>query len=260
MKMTGNTILVTGGGTGIGRGLAEAFHKLGNTVIIAGRRQGVLRETAAANPGMEFVALDTGDAKSIDGAVQHLAERFPKLNVVVHNAGIMKNENLQSTSTDVATQTVATNLLGPILLTSALMPTLLQQPSGAILTVTSGLAYIPLAMTPTYSATKAALHSYTQSLRYQLQDTGLEVIELAPPYVQTELMGERQKSDPMAMPLADYLNETLHLLQTEPDAKEILVERVKPMRFAERGNYDEMFKTRYDGFMKARAAEMPPKE
>ncbi len=259
MRMTGNTILITGGGTGIGRGLAEAFHKLGNTVIIAGRRQGVLRETAQANPGMEFVGLDTGDARSVDAAAQHLAERFPKLNVVVHNAGIMKNENLQNDDTEIAQQTVATNLLGPILLTAALMPTLLQQPSGAILTVTSGLAFIPLAMTPTYSATKAALHSYTQSLRYQLQDTGLQVIELAPPSVQTELMGERQKSDANAMPLDEYLSETMHLLQTEPDAQEILVERVKPMRFAERGDFYEFFKARNDGFMKARAAEMPGK-
>ncbi len=260
MKMTGNTILITGGGTGIGRGLAEAFHKLGNTVIIAGRRQGVLREVAQANPGMEFVALDAGDAKSIEGAVQHLADRFPRLNVVIHNAGIMQNENLQGSKTDVATQTVATNLLGPILLTSALMPGLLEQQSGAILTVTSGLAYLPLAMTPTYCATKAALHSYTQSLRYQLQQTGLQVIELVPPYVQTELMGDRQKNDPNAMPLQDYLAETMHLLQTEPDAKEILVERVKPLRFAERGNYDELFQTRNGSFMKARAGEMPAKD
>ncbi len=260
MKMTGNTILITGGGTGIGRGLAEAFHRLGNTVIIAGRRQGVLRETAQANPGMEFVGLDTGDSKSIDSAVLHLSDRFPKLNVVVHNAGIMQNENLQGSNTDIAKQTIATNLMGPILLTSALMPGLLEQPSGAIITVTSGLAYLPLAMTPTYCATKAALHSWTQSLRYQMQSTGLQVIELVPPYVQTELMGERQKQDPNAMPLTEYLAETMHLLQTEPHGTEILVERVKPLRFAERGDYDELFKTRNDGLMKARAAEMPGKD
>ncbi len=259
MKMTGNTILVTGGGTGIGRGLAEAFQKLGNTVIIAGRRQGVLRETAKANPGMEFVALDTSSAASIDDAAQHLADRFPRLNVVLHSAGIMKNENLQNEDVAVMQETVAINLLGPMLLNAALMPQLLQQPSATVLTVTSGLAFVPLAMTPTYCATKAAIHSYTQSLRYQLKDTNVGVIEIVPPYVQTELMGERQKQDPNAMPLDEYVNETMALLQSQPEAKEILVERVKPLRFAERGDYDTFYQARNDGFMKARAAEMPAK-
>jgi uncharacterized oxidoreductase len=235
MKTTGNTILITGGGSGIGRGLAEAFHKLGNKVIIAGRRQQVLDETTAANPGMASAVLNIEDAASIRAFAAKLTTDFPTLNVVINNAGIMRPENLLTQSADVADAeaTITTNLLGPIRLTAALLPHLQKQPHAAILTVTSGLAFIPLAMAPTYNATKAAIHSYTQSLRYQLQSTSVQVIELVPPYVQTELMGSQQASDPRAMPLADYLNETINILKTQPDVTEVLVERVKPLRFAE---------------------------
>ncbi len=254
MKMTGNTILVTGGGTGIGRGLAEAFHKLGNTVVIAGRRQGVLRETIKANPGMEFVGLDTSDEKSIADAAQYLDERFPKLNAVLHSAGIMKIEDLQSEDTATAKEIVAINLMGPMLLNAALLPQLLQQPEATILTVTSGLAFVPLAMTPTYCATKAAIHSYTQSLRYQLKETKIGVVEIVPPYVQTELMGPGQKADPAAMPLDEYLAETMQLLQSQPDATEILVERVKMLRFAEKnGEIDGFLKQFNDHMVASRA-------
>lgn len=254
MKMTGNTLLVTGGGTGIGRGLAEAFHKLGNTVIIAGRRQSVLRDTVKANPGMEFLSLDTSDEKSIADAAQYLDERFPKLNAVLHSAGIMKNEDLRTEDIAIAKEIVAINLLGPVLLNAALMPQLLQQPEATILTVTSGLGFVPLAMTPTYSATKAAIHSYTQSLRFQLRETKIGVIEIIPPYVQTELMGPGQKADSAAMPLDEYLAETMQLLQSQPDAKEILVERVKRLRFAEKNGDIEAFLTQFnDGMVAARA-------
>lgn len=255
MKMTGNTMLVTGGGTGIGRGLAEAFHKLGNTVIIAGRRQSVLRDTVKANPGMEFVGLDTSDEKSIADAAQYLDERFPKLNAVLHSAGIMKNEDLRGEDVAVAKEIVAINLMGPMLLNAALMPQLLQQPDATILTVTSGLAFVPLAMTPTYSATKAAIHSYTQSLRYQLRETNIGVIEIIPPYVQTELMGPGQKADPAAMPLDEYLAETMQLLLSQPDAKEILVERVKPLRFAEKNGDIDAFLTQFNDHMVAARAQ-----
>lgn len=255
MKMTGNTMLVTGGGTGIGRGLAEAFHKLGNTVIIAGRRQSVLRDTVKANPGMEFVGLDTSDEKSIADAAQYLDERFPKLNAVLHSAGIMKNEDLRGEDVAVAKEIVAINLMGPMLLNAALMPQLLQQPDATILTVTSGLAFVPLAMTPTYSATKAAIHSYTQSLRYQLRETNIGVIEIIPPYVQTELMGPGQKADPAAMPLDEYLAETMQLLQSQPDAKEVLVERVKPLRFAEKNGDIDAFLTQFNDHMVAARAQ-----
>jgi len=138
---------------------------------------------------------------------------------------------------------VTTNLLGPLRLNAALLPHLLKQARATIMTVSSGLAFVPLAMTPTYCATKAAIHSYTQSLRYQLQNTSVQVLELAPPYVQTELMGAHQASDPRAMPLADFIAETMSILKNSPAATEICVERVKPLRSAESsGSFDAFFK------------------
>jgi uncharacterized oxidoreductase len=241
MKTTGNTILITGGGSGIGRGLAEAFHKLGNKVIIAGRRKQVLDETVAANPGMASAVLNIEDAADIRFFAEKLIADFPALNAVIHNAGIMRPEDLLTQSPEVpdAEAMITTNLLGPIRLTAALLPHLQKQPHAAILTVSSGLAFIPMALTPTYCATKAAIHSWSQSLRYQLRSTSVEVLELVPPYVQTELMGSAQASDPRAMPLADYLAETLELLKTQPNATEILVERVKPLRFSEQNGAEK---------------------
>jgi len=233
MKATGNTILITGGGSGIGRGLAEAFHKLGNKVIIAGRRQQVLDETVAANPGITSAVLNIENAADIRAFAQKLTADFPALNVVIHNAGIMRPESLL-TQSDVADAeaTITTNLLGPIRLTAALLPHLQKQPHATIMTVSSGLGFIPMAITPTYCATKAAIHSWSQSLRYQLKSSNIEVVELAPPYVQTELMGSGQASDPRAMPLKDFLSEVIEIIKTQPTATEILVERVKPLRFA----------------------------
>jgi uncharacterized oxidoreductase len=253
MKITGNSILITGGGSGIGRGLAEAFHKLGNKVIIAGRRKQFLDETAAANPGMAYAILNIEDAASIRAFAAKLVADFPGLNVVINNAGIMHPENLltQTDLTD-AEATITTNLLGPIRLTTALLPQLVKQPDAAIITVSSGLAFIPMALTPTYNATKAAIHSYSQALRYQLKSTNVKVLELVPPYVQTELMGSQQAADPRAMPLKDYLAETIELIRTQPDATEILVERVKPLRFAEQNGkekYDAFFKQFNDAMM-----------
>ena len=248
MQMTGNTLLITGGGSGIGRALAEAFHAQGNQVIIAGRRMELLDETAAANPGMKAAVLDIEDGKAIGAFAQKLTAGFPALNAVIHNAGIMRPENLRDGGLDDAEAIVATNLLGPIRLTAALLPQLLAQPKATIMTVSSGLAFLPLAMTPTYCATKAAIHSYSQSLRYQLKDTSVQVIELAPPYVQTELMGPGQASDPQAMPLKEFIAEVMSLLKASPNATEILVERVKPLRRAEaNGTYDAFYKQFNDG-------------
>jgi uncharacterized oxidoreductase len=247
MKTIGNTILITGGGSGIGRALAEAFHRLGNQVIIAGRGQKTLDETTAANPGVKSVTLDISDPKSIQSFGAAVAKEYPSLNVLINNAGIMVPEDLLQKSNDlsVGEKIVTTNLLGPIRLTTALLPLLQKQPRATIMTVSSGLAFVPLAMTPTYCATKAAIHSYTQSLRYQLKATNVEVIELIPPYVQTTLMGDQQAGDPRAMPLGEFVDEVMSILKTQPSAKEISVKKVYPLRFAaEQGQekYENFFK------------------
>lgn len=167
MQTTGNTILVTGGGSGIGRALAEAFHKLGNHVIVAGRRASALEDVARANPGIETVVVDLADTQDIGRFAAQLARDYPALNVLINNAGIMQPEDWRAepVDTQTAVATLATNLLAPILLTGALLPQLRKQPHAAVLNMTSGLAFLPLAGTPTYSATKAALHSFTESLR-----------------------------------------------------------------------------------------------
>ncbi|MCJ8518387.1 putative oxidoreductase [Pseudorhizobium tarimense] len=244
MKTTGNTILITGGNSGIGRALAEAFHARGNKVIITGRRQETLEEVSAANPGMIAMTLDIGDAEGIKAFAERLVREHPDLNAVINNAGIMKREDL-TTAPDylqTAEETIATNLLGPVRLTAALLPHLLKQQDATILTVSSGLAFVPMAATPTYSATKAAIHSYSMGLRRQLNDTSVEVIEIVPPYVQTTLMSERQANDPTAMPLADFIREVMDVLTNQPEAQEVVVERCKPLRFAaETGSMGKMF-------------------
>jgi uncharacterized oxidoreductase len=242
MNLTGNTVLVTGGGSGIGRGLAEALLKLGNKVIIAGRRKQALDETTAANPGMQSVLLDITDRAAIRSFATQVASSFPSMNVLINNAGIMRAEKLLSKPEDPADAEaiVETNLLGPIRLTAAFLPLLKKQASATIVNVSSGLAFVPLALTPTYCATKAAIHSYTQSLRYQLRDTKIEVLELIPPYVATDLMSGR--SDPRAMPLDKFISEVMSILKTRPTPAEICVENVKGLRFAaDSGQYDAVF-------------------
>ncbi|MGE3174545.1 MAG: SDR family oxidoreductase [Planctomycetota bacterium] len=245
MKPSGNTVLITGGGSGIGRALAEALHRTDNRVIVTGRRETALAETTRANPGMEAMPLDVTDPAAIRAFAAEVTRRFPALNVVVHNAGIMRPEEVRAGAAHVddAEATVTTNLLGPIRLNAALLPHLLRQPTATVVTVTSGLAFVPLAAFPTYCATKAALHSFTESLRYQLQGTAVEVVELPPPYVQTELTGAHQKTDPRAMPLAAFTQEVMGLLTARPSPKEVLVEHVKPLRFAAQGDYDGFFKS-----------------
>lgn len=241
MQTTGNTILVTGGGTGIGRGLAESFHQLGNDVVIAGRRREPLQAVADANPGIEYLTLDQSDPLDIERFAAEIAERHLALNVVINNAGVQRVEDLTIGDLGAAEETVAINLLGPIRLTAALLPGLLRQPHAAIVNVTSGLAFMPSALTPTYCATKAAMHSYTQSLRFQLRETSIQVIEVIPPQVQTALQGERG-FDVKAMPLDEYVSETMSLLQAQPQADEIVVERAKRFRFAERdGVFDDIY-------------------
>ncbi len=227
MKLSGNTIFITGGGSGIGRGLAEAFHQRGNQVIIAGRRPDMLAETTKANPGMVSMILDIQDPASIAETASRLIRTHPALNVLINNAGIMRQDDVGAVIDEsVLTATVATNLLGPIRMTSALLGHLKQQPAATVVNVSSGLAFTPLAFTAVYSATKAALHSYTLSLRYTLKGSTVQVVEIAPPWVRTDLMPGTDNSP--AMPLDEFIAETMALLGT--DAEEILVERVKPLR------------------------------
>lgn len=240
MNITGNTILITGGGSGIGRALAEALQAKANTVIIAGRRERVLNAVTQANPGMQSMLLDIQDKADIEAFARDAVTRFPALNVVINNAGIMKPETLLDLA--IAEETIATNLLGPIRLTAALLPHLLAQPHASVVTVSSGLAFVPMAATPTYSATKAAIHSWSMALRHQLKDTSVEVVEIAPPYVQTELLGAHQLTDPDAMPLAEFTGEVMAILEAAPASGEVIVERCKPLRFAEQnGNLAEVF-------------------
>ena len=242
MKLTENTILITGGGSGIGRELALRFNDLGNEVIVAGRRKEALEETIAGRDRMHAIALDMENPETIRAFAKHVMSKHPSLNVLINNAGVMRFEELtRARELRDAEQMVVTNLLGPIRLTNALIEHLAVQPSAAIVNVTSGLAFVPLSRAPTYSATKAALHSYTVSLREQLEGK-IEVIELAPPAVQTDLT-PCQATREGYMPLRHYIDEVITLFQHQPTPKEILVERVGFLRWAERdGRFDEAVK------------------
>ena len=233
MKSQGNTMLITGGGSGIGQALAQRWHDLGNRVIVTGRRREALDETIAGRVGMSAMPLDVDDPAAIEAFAAAIIERHPELNVIVHNAGIMRYEDA-SRRRDLsdAEAMVTTNLLGPIRVTNALIDHLSAQPDAAIVNVTSGLAFVPWTRTPTYSATKAALHSYTMALREALMGR-VEVIELAPPAVQTELT-PGQSTREGYLPLDEFIDETMRLAQAQPTPAEINIERVHPLRFAER--------------------------
>jgi len=227
MKLTGNTILITGGGSGIGRGLAEALHQRKNQVIIAGRRKDRLVEVAKANPGMAWVELNIEDPASISTVAKKLTADYPKLNVLINNAGIMNIDDVSTTVDEkLLVSTLTTNVMGPIRMTGALIEHLKRQPYAAVINNSSVLGFVPMAIAAVYSSTKAAMHSYTMSLRYKLKNTPVKVLEIAPPWVQTDMLGSN--NEPRAMPLADFIEETVRVLGTDTD--EVLVERAKGMR------------------------------
>lgn len=239
MRLTDNTILVTGGGSGIGRGLAIALRKAGNRVVIAGRRTDALRAVADECPGIGYLRLDLTDGQSILRFATEVERQYPDLNVVINNAGVMALENVDAPDPDSASAVVATNLLGPITLTSLLIPGLKSQPTAAVVNVTSALAFVPMAIAPTYSATKAGLHAYTEALRFLLRDSQVRVVEVAPPRIETEMDG---LGDSFTMTVDDFIDEMLGLMVANPDSDEVIVTAARDLRDAERnGEYAEQF-------------------
>lgn len=240
MKISNNTIFIPGATSGIGLALALRLKARGNTIIVGGRRAEIL-EKLRIEHGFAGVQIDVTDSKSIQAAAAQVIADHPKLNVLLTMAGIMVPENWHAAESflQVAEDTINTNLVGPIRLIAAFIEQLKSQPDAAIITVSSGLASVPLSLTPTYCATKAGIHILSEAIRLQLADTSVQVIELVPPAVQTSLMSNDK--NPRAMPLDEFVSTTIELLETQPDAHEILVENVKFQRFAERrGEYDKV--------------------
>ena len=245
MNIAGNTIFIPGSTSGIGLALALRLQAKGNTVIVGGRRKELLDQIAAEHPAIDTVQIDTADAASVRAAAGELLVRHPDLNVVIAMAGIMKVEDWHQSDTFIesAESVITTNVLGPIRLIAAFIEHLQKQPAATIITVSSGLAFAPLSATPSYNASKAAIHMLTESVRLQLADSTVDLKELVPPSVATDLLPGQRESE-FAMPLDVFVDEVIHLLETEPDANEIQVERVKFLRYGEaRGDYDKVVAT-----------------
>ncbi|MET8870251.1 SDR family NAD(P)-dependent oxidoreductase [Nonomuraea sp. NPDC004580] len=242
MQISGNTIFIPGATSGIGLALALALRDKGNTVIVGGRRTELLERIAAEHPGVDTVTVDTADPASIQAAAEQVLARHPDLNVLIAMAGIMRVEDWRKPESFLASaeSVVTTNLLGPIRLIAAFIEHLQTRPDAAIVTVSSGLAFTPLTVTPSYNASKAAIHMLSESIRLQLEGTSVRVVELVPPAVRTELLPGHEENE-HAMPLDEYVAETMALLESRPDEKEIQVERVKFLRYSEvRGDYDQV--------------------
>ncbi|MDQ7879011.1 SDR family NAD(P)-dependent oxidoreductase [Microbacterium sp. QXD-8] len=241
MHISGNTIFIPGATSGIGLELALALHAKGNEVIVGGRRTDLLAQIVAANPAIHAVQIDTTSPDSISQAAHKVITEHPELNVLITMSGIMHFEDWSKPEGFLATAeaTVTTNLLGPIRLIAAFIEHLQTRPDATIMTVSSGLAFTPLQVTPSYNATKAAIHMLSETLRLQLAGTTVKVSELQPPSVATDLVPGQRESE-FAMPLDEFITEVIGLIETNPDAREIQVERVKFLRYGEaRGDYDE---------------------
>lgn len=244
MDITGNTIFIPGATSGIGLALALRLQAEGNTVVVGGRRAELL-ERIGTDHGLDTVRIDTTDPASIRAAAAEVLARHPELNVLVPMAGIMRVEDWHRPESFLgsAEEVITTNVLGPIRLIAEFIEHLRTRPDATILTVSSGLAFTPLAATPSYNASKAAIHMLTESIRLQLADTGVRLQEIEPPSVRTELLPGQQDSE-HAMPLDDFADEVMSLLESLPEAREIQVENVKFLRYGEaRGDYDQVVAT-----------------
>lgn len=242
MNISGNTIFIPGSTSGIGLALALALQARGNTVIVGGRRADLLDKIAAEHPGLDTVQIDTTDPASIESAARQVLDRHPDLNVLIATAGIMRVEDWHKPESFLASaeSVVTTNVLGPVRLIAAFIEHLQTRPDATLITLSSGLAFTPLAATPSYNASKAAIHMLSESIRLQLADTSVKVVELVPPSVRTALL-PGQEDNEVAMPLDEFIAEVMALLEAQPDAKEIQVERVKFLRYGEaRGDYDQV--------------------
>ncbi|MFF3000131.1 SDR family oxidoreductase [Streptomyces sp. NPDC057950] len=236
MELTNRTVLIVGGTSGIGLELAHRFAKDRNTVVVGGRRP-------EPRDGLQSVRIDVTDPASVLRARDEVLAAHPDLDVVVTMSGVLLTEDLREPAhiTD-AENMVATNLLGTIRVIDAFTPHLIGRGTGTIITVSSGIGFLPFPLMATYGATKAAVHSYTESLRAHLAGTGVEVAELVPPAVATPAMA---KLNPAAVPIDDYLDEVMELLAVEPTTREIIAEAALPLRWAERdGTYAELLERR----------------
>jgi short-subunit dehydrogenase involved in D-alanine esterification of teichoic acids len=245
MNISGNTIFIPGATSGIGLALARQLRAKGNTVIVGGRRTELLETIAAEGSGLHTVQIDTTDADSITTAAREVIAAHPDLNVIITMAGIMRVEDWSTPSGFLATaeQTILTNVLGPIRLIGAFIEHLRSVPDATIMTVSSGLAFAPLRATPSYNASKAAIHMLSESLRLQLAGSSVKVLELEPPAVRTSLMSGQEDSA-FAMPLDDFVTEVVELIESQPEATEIQVENVKFLRYGEaRGDYAQVVAT-----------------
>jgi uncharacterized oxidoreductase len=210
MKLTGRTILITGGSAGIGLSFALKFLELGNEVVVTGRRQSVLDELKANYSKLHTIQSDVADPTQISALALRMKTDFPKLDVLMNNAGIMLHRNLRVPAADLdgLTSEVDINLSGLVRMTSALTD-ILTANKGTLINVSSALAFVPLSSAPIYCATKAAVHSFTQSLRFQLEESGVEVIELMPPAVKTALSADLPEGGPVSlMTTAELIKQT----------------------------------------------------
>lgn len=237
MDLSDRTVLVVGGTSGIGRELARRFAAAGSTVAVAGRSRTALSELAAE--GFGTFRVDVTDGDSVTSARDAVLARYPDLDTVVTMPGVMLMEDLRDPAHfETAEATIDTNLLGTIRVIDAFTPHLVRRGAGTFITVTSGIAFLPFPPMPSYAASKAAVHAYSEALRAQLDGTGVGVVELVPPAVAT---AGQEKVNPHALPLDDFATEVVHLLSKDPTPREILVKGVLMHRFAERdGTYDDL--------------------